>query len=256
MTNTNKTFAPDYEEEKEHIEVEEIDSFDLENNVIELTYRNQGEPQTVRSYRAHKIRESHNSVENGDLTEEFHTFFHDGKKYAFNPITTTLVSIGDVVYTLAEAPSDFETCNIIRFQGSAPIAGTIQEDVIATIYYESPRSPNIQSVKIEVNNLSNYNVNEIRGDRVSDGQSIKAHTVEDRKIVKDSIDNEELLGRVKRVEFPFGSELTVRIEGISPEQIESKQDRIEQAIKDKLHGDHRDTETKISTDNVSEAEWN
>ncbi|WP_152520762.1 hypothetical protein [Halorhabdus tiamatea] len=117
--------------------------------------------------------------------------------------------------TLAEG-DDILKIRRIEFPKPAPVAGTLQEDVEATVFYRSNQSGNIKSKTLTVSSIEGAG-NKLRLFAEDDSKTYDILTDRNRRI-KHRYGDERTIGRVVRVEFPEGHRYQVEIKGLTDEK--------------------------------------
>lgn len=204
----NKSFAAPYREDSEEVDPEKIGLTTLEYHTLDMTYRTTRGTKTVRSINA-TGQASYN-----DIPEGFASFYHDGRKYAYNPEEQRLITVNrnGQNKTVATA-EDFVRFESVSYPEQAVVKGAVDDGVEATVYYRSPVSDRMQSVTIEVDWMEGQ-AHEINGTEVGSGRRIKAYRGYERDIVSQHGTTERHLGKVARIEFPRGHQFTVTVEGL------------------------------------------
>ena len=242
-----KEFAPEYREEFEEIDPDNITEVTLAHRTVDITYFTRKRTKTVRCVGAIG-QTSYNDVPDG-----FYSFFDSGtgKKYAYNPDEKRLISMNDELNRTIAEGDDFHKFEEVTFPNSAVVKGAIGTDVEATVYYRSPRSEEMQSVTLAVSFMDGEAAR-ISGEEVGTGRRLEAETRRERDIVSKHGTEEMYLGKVARVEFPRGHQFTVEIEGLSDTKAEKKG---EERIVKKVKKAFRNASVDISVTHNGRLEW-
>lgn len=175
---------------------------------------------------------------------------HGDNRFAYQPDEAVLRSVNrNQNVTLAEG-KDILTVTTTEYPKPAPVAGAVQEDVNATVFYRSTQSEAIKSKTLEISTC------EGRGDHFrfygenEDGTDYEIVTDRQRELTL-RFGDKRTLGRVVRVEFPEGHRYTVDIKGLTDDDATEIFGRkttkvLEQAIDGQL--DTRDIEVEATHD--------
>lgn len=203
----DRKVAPEYEEEYEDVTAP-VNDDTVRSNVYRITYEtHMGTERTVRAQYMSSLRL--------DRVPDGMYRFEDPsseREYLYDPEEVNLYTVRDDGPNLVSEDPQFEK---VIFPESAPIYGAVQDDVVATVYYWSPLSDELQSVEVEVGSTydSPHNVS---GEIVETGQHVDFRMTHDREIKT----FDRVLGRVAAVEFPEGHSFTVNVKGLSDEKAE------------------------------------
>ena len=245
---SSKEFAPPYKEEKEPIGVDGLSKSSFEYNTYDITYKARTKTKTVRSHGGTGPA-SYNKV-----PEDFMSFYDDGQKYAYNIDDRILMRLNTNGQNATVATGDdIRKIERVSYGDSAVVKGAVSDDVIATIYYRSPRSDEMQTVDVNVEFLEgSASASNISGEAVNSDKRIEAMTQWERDIISKTGVNEMTLGKVCRVEFPRGQKFTVDVHGLDGDNIDRKLSDMER----KINSAFRNTEIEnIDITHEGELKW-
>jgi len=181
-------------------------------------------------------------MEDDDLTG---VVFGHGKKYVYGPDEglRTLPYNGQG-QTLGK-PGQVHAIIGIDYPKPVPVDGAVQEGVVATIYYRSNRSGNVKTVDVDVEMIEGHAGKHQLAGREADGdRRFEALTAWDRTLATKYPNR--TLGRVCRVEYPPGYEITITAENVTEDRIEDLVDRLDSTITKHNGTDSNQNEVTLS----------
>lgn len=235
-THNGKAIAEPYEESVTEYDPSDLDEQTFMNaEVIEIDYVTQRG--TIKTVRGDQPRDP-GTLEPDDF--ELPVFGHGDEKWAYDAEEIILMTADrdrDEQAILAEE-DEIREIRWIEYPSNVPVKGAPQTDVEAVIYFESKRSGNIKSKTVEVSSMdeayggpvrhgTSSNKLLIHGKNKADGRRIEASSAWDRTIKTIGRQDVEV-GKVVRVEFPFGHEFTVQIQNLREEKREEAEKKLEE----------------------------
>jgi len=239
--------ATRYEESKTEIDPSELSIGIFTENAVEITYRTTGENQKTVRCDNPILPTPTNDVPQGCVefhyTDEKYVEYH----YRYDVTNQRLLAVGSYRVQTIGYPDDILSIKLVEYPEPAPINGTVQTGVGATIYYHSPRTERIQELSLFVQTVSGEG--EMVKGELEDGRNVVAHTTGERDILKDTEQGKKRIGKVAGIVFPLGHGYTVRIEGLTDRQATERVERqIQTQIESALSGGYTDADIEVEVE--------